>query len=77
MTGEAMVDGLLKAVKEQEKEIARLNKIIDEIEKNVFDKSLHETEYEGIYKCNEKTNMCERYYLLTELRKKIRKLKKN
>ena len=77
MTGEAMVDSLLKAVKEQEQEIARLNKIIDEIEKIVFDKTLHETDYEGIFKCKEgMPYCCKRYYLLTELRKKIRKLKK-
>ena len=35
MTGEAMVDNLLKAVKEQEQEIARLNKIIDDLEKDL------------------------------------------
>lgn len=33
MTGEAMVDGLLKAVKEQEQEIARLNNIIKNLDK--------------------------------------------
>lgn len=31
MTGEAMVDSLLKAVKEQEKEITRLNNLINTI----------------------------------------------
>lgn len=35
MIGEVMADGLLKAVKEQEQEIARLNKIIDELEKYI------------------------------------------
>lgn len=35
MTGEAMVDGLLKAVKEQEQEIARLNKIIIQLENSI------------------------------------------
>lgn len=40
MTGEAMVDGLLKAVKEQEQEIARLNKIIDDIKNVIEEKNL-------------------------------------
>ena len=69
------VKKILDYITNLQEEIARLNKIIDEIEKIVFDKNLYETEYEGIYKCI-KGELCDRYYLLTELRKKIRKLKK-
>lgn len=48
MTGEAMVDSLLKAVKEQDKEIARLNKIIDELEKYLIFQIRH-TDKEYIF----------------------------
>lgn len=72
-----LLKAFAKSETEHKKEIDRLNKIIDEIEKIVFDKTLHETDYEGIFKCKEgMPYCCKRYYLLTELRKKIRKLKK-